>query len=329
MRILVIGGTRFVGRHVVAAAVAAGHRVTVLHRGIDCSGAPNAEHLHADRDGDLSILAGRSWEATVDVCAYWPRQVESMADALDDRGGRFALVSSVSVYADLPQPGLDESAQLLHPLGLDGDAPAIGVQTYGGLKVGCEQVAERRYAGQVLIIRPTYVIGPHDPTGRFPYWVTRMDRGGVVLCPGRPDSPMQYIDARDLAGFIVGLLESGDDGVFHAVHPDPPYSFGEMLEELRAELAPEGTRLEWVPNEWLAERGVTAEEFPMWTPSDDPEFALALDPGRARDAGLLARPLAESAVDTHAWLVDPSARFAGRGVGCSPRREADLLRQWR
>lgn len=316
------------GRHLVASAVASGHEVTVLHRGIDCSSAPHAEHLHADRDGDLSALAGRRWEATVDVCAYWPRQVESLADALGDRGGRYALISSVSVYAGPAEPGLDERAVLRHPLGLDGDAPAISADTYGRLKVGCEQVAQRRNSGEALIVRPTFIIGPNDPTGRFPYWVSRMERGGEVLCPGSPDAPFQWIDVRDLAAFVVGLLEAGDDGVFHAIGPEPPFSFGDMLAEVRDQLAPEGTRLVWVPNEWLAEHGVAPEELPLWVPSDDPDFTLALDPDRAREAGLLSRPLAESIVDTHEWMADPAARFAGRGVGASAQREAALLAAW-
>ncbi len=240
MRILIIGGTRFVGRHLVAAAIARGHAVTILHRGVECSGAPGAEHLHADRDGDLGVLDGRVWDATVDVCAYWPRQVVSLADALGERGGRHVLISTVSVYAEAPEPGLDEQAPLVAPLGLDGDAPAIDEDTYGGLKVGCEHVAEQRHAGGLLIIRPTYIVGPYDPTARFPYWVDRLARGGTVLCPGSPDAPFQYIDARDLAAFTVGLLGAGDEGAIHVVNPPAPYSFAEMLEMVSRGGGPRG-----------------------------------------------------------------------------------------
>ena len=303
MRILIIGGTRFVGRHLVAAAIARGHAVTILHRGVECSGAPGAEHLHADRDGDLGVLDGRVWDATVDVCAYWPRQVVSLADALGERGGRHVLISTVSVYAEAPEPGLDEQAPLVAPLGLDGDAPAIDEDTYGGLKVGCEHVAEQRHAGGLLIIRPTYIVGPYDPTARFPYWVDRLARGGTVLCPGSPDAPFQYIDARDLAAFTVGLLGAGDEGAIHVVNPPAPYSFAEMLEMVRAAVAPAGTRLEWVPSAWLAERGVTPSMLPLWTGSDDPEYVLALDPARALAAGLRARPLGVTAMDTLAWSL--------------------------
>lgn len=328
MRILIIGGTRFVGRHLVAAAIARGHTVTVLHRGIECSGAPGSEHLHADRDGDLSLLAGREWDATVDVCAYWPRQVSSLADALGERGGRHVLISTVSVYAEAPQPGLDEQAPLVAPLGLDGSAPAIDGQTYGGLKVGCEHVAEQRHAGALLVIRPTYIVGPHDPTARFPYWVDRLARGGTVLCPGSPDAPFQFIDARDLATFTVGLLEGGDEGTIHVVNPPAPYSFAEMLEMVRAAVAPAGTRLQWVPSAWLTERGVTPGMLPLWTGSDDPEYVLAMDPAQALAAGLRARPLPDTAVDTLAWCADPSSRWAARAALLTQEREVALLSEW-
>ncbi len=328
MRILVIGGTRFVGRHLVAAAVERDHEVTVLHRGVGCEGSTGVEHLHADRDADLGVLADREWDATVDVCAYWPRQVTSLADALGERGGRHALISTVSVHAEAPEPGLDEQAPLVAPLGLDDTTLPIDVHTYGGLKVGCEHVAEQRHAGQLLIIRPTYIVGPFDPTARFPYWIDRLARGGTVLCPGSPDAPFQYIDARDLAAFTVGLLEAGDEGVFNAVQPSAPYSFGEMLEEVRAAIAPEGTSLEWVRSAWLADWGVTPEVLPLWTGTDDPDFVLAMDPARALAAGLRARPLEETAADTLAWTSDAASNWSARSSMLSAQREQELLSEW-
>jgi 2'-hydroxyisoflavone reductase len=327
MRILVIGGTQFVGRHIVAAAVSAGHRVTVLHRGVGCSGAPHAEHLHADRDGDLGVLAGRQWDATIDVCAYWPAQVHHLADALGERGGHHVLISTVSVYADPPEPGLDERAPLTHVLGLDGDRPPVDASTYGPLKVGCEQAAERRHGAGLLVVRPTIVYGPHDPTGRFPYWVRRLARGGVVLAPGRPDAPTQYIDARDLAAFVIAQVDAGADGPVHVMHPEPPYALADMLEGAARAVAPEATRLEWVPSDWLAARGVRPRDLPLWTGSDDPEFALAMDPGFARSEGLRARPLADTATDTLEWLQGPNGP-AQPGAGLTAEREAELLSEW-
>jgi 2'-hydroxyisoflavone reductase len=328
MRILVVGGTRFVGRHLVAAALARGHAVTVLHRGSGCPGAPGVEHLHADRDGDLSVLSGRSWDATVDTCAYRPQQVSALADALGERGGRYVLVSTVSVYAPAPEPGLDERAPLVAPLGLDGESPAIDGETYGRLKVGCEHVAAQRFAGALLVVRPTYIVGPHDHTARFPYWVDRLARGGAVLCPGDPDAPSQVVDGRDLAAFTVGLLEAGDDGVFHALGPPPPWSFADLLEALRAAVAPPGTALHWVPSAWLGEQGVDPSALPLWSGSDEHEHVLAMDPAAAIAAGLRQRPLAETALDTLAWLRSPEGAGLARQAWLPAEREAALLSAW-
>ena len=327
MRILVVGGTVFVGRHIVAEAVARGHRVTVLHRGVDCAGAPHAEHLHADRDGDLGVLAGREWDATIDVCAYWPAQVHHLADALADRGGHHVLISTVSVYADPAEPGLDESAPLAYPMGLDGERPPIDAHTYGPLKVGCEQAAQLHHGGGLLIIRPTYVVGPHDPTGRFTYWVERLAGGGRVLAPGSPEAPMQYVDVRDLAAFVVRQVEVGGEGPVHVVAPEPPYSMSALLGQVQSAVAPEGTALEWVPSAWLTQRGVGGADLPMWPMSDEPEWALAMDPGRALDEGLRVRPVAETAADVLAWtrgLRDGPARR----IGIDPGREVELLSEW-
>lgn len=328
MRILVVGGTRFVGRHFVADALAHGHEVTVLHRGTGCAHAPGAVHLHADRDADLSVLAGGEWDATVDVCAYWPRQVTSLAEALGERGGRHLLVSTVSVYADPPEPGLDELARLLPPQGLDGDTPALTAETYGALKVGCEHAAEQHYAGRLVVVRPTIVVGPHDITGRFPAWVARVARGGRILVPGDPAAPAQYIDARDLGTFMLTLLDHGDDGTFHAIAPEPPFSRAEYFEAIRTAVAPPGTELEWVDSAWLAEHGVTPDQLPLWSGSNDPSWVFAMDPARALAAGLRTRPLAESAGDTRRWIDRVGMREATRGLGLAPDREEALLSAW-
>jgi 2'-hydroxyisoflavone reductase len=328
VRILIVGGTRFVGRHVVARALAHGHQVTVLHRGTGCEAAAGAVHLHADRDSDLSCLAGQHWDATVDVCAYWPRQVTRLADALDERGGRHLLVSTVSVYAEPHEPELDESAPVLPAQGLDGEAPPLTAESYGPLKVGCEHVAQQRYAGRLLVVRPTIIVGPHDITGRFPSWVARMARGGPVLVPGAPTGPAQYVDARDLASFLVTLLEDGEEGVFNVVAPQPPYSRAEYFEAVRAAVAPAGTEVRWVASSWLADQGVRPEQLPLWSGSDEPDWVFALDPARALAAGLRCRPLVESAQDTRQWIDEVGTHEATRGLGLTAQREADLLSAW-
>jgi 2'-hydroxyisoflavone reductase len=318
MRLLVIGGTRFVGRHLVEAAVAAGHDVTLVHR----SGTklfPSARHVLADRNDDLSALADGEWHATVDVCAYLPGQVRSLATALGDRGGHHVLVSSVSVYADLAGPGGDEDSALLPVAGDDVDE--VTDRTYGPLKVACERAASAAYGDRLAIVRPTYVVGPNDPTGRYPWWVRRMARGGRVLAPGAPQDPAQVIDVRDLADFQLGLATGHIAGVFNAVRPTLPWA--ELLEATAA-VAPAGTTLTWVDAKWLTQQGVTGADLPLWS-GGEMDWQSALSPARAEAAGLRHRPLSETVRDTAAWATDD---HLADGVGLTPAREAELLAGW-
>jgi 2'-hydroxyisoflavone reductase len=322
MRLLVIGGTRFVGKHVVEAALAAGHDVTLVHRR-PSDLFPEARHVLADRDGDLAGLPDLSegeWDATIDVCAYLPRQVRSLAAALDGRGGHHVLVSSVSVYGDLPGPGGDEDSPLLPAAG--DEVEEVTNETYGPLKVSCEQAAAEVHGDRVAIVRPTYVVGPDDYTGRFPWWVRRMQRGGEVLAPGAADHPAQVVDVRDLAELQLRLAADGLSGPFNAVRPVVPWS--ELL-DAAAEVAPSGTTLTWVDGTWLVEQGVTARELPLWS-EGVAEWQSAMSPARAEQAGLRHRPLADVVRDTAEWVTDE--RLAA-GVGLSAERESELLERWR
>src|SRR3954454_15202703 len=248
MRILLIGGTRFVGRHMVAAALSAGHEVTVFHRGRTGPELfPEVERRTGDRNGDLAELADGSWDATIDTCAYVPRQVAALADALGERAGHYLLVSSVSVY-DVPDaPGLTEDARLLE---LD-DPTVEGVtdETYGGLKVLCERAAVERHGPSTVLVRPTYVVGPDDYTWRFPWWVARIARGGEVLVPEPKDVPAQVIDVRDMADWMVSLLENGHSGAYHAVSPPPGFTWQQQIEAIALAVGPPGTTLTWVSDE--------------------------------------------------------------------------------
>ena len=318
MRILVIGGTRFVGRHFVDSALAAGHQVTLLHRS-STDLFPTAQHLLADRNHHLTALSGGEWDATVDMCAYLPAQVRSLSAALGGRGGHHVLVSSVSAYADLPGPDVDEDGPLLPAAGDDVDQ--ITEATYGPLKVACEHAAAAAHGDRLAVVRPTYVVGPHDPTGRFPWWVRRMSRGGEVLAPGPQEAPAQVVDARDLADFQLGLATGQVAGVFNAARPAVPWS--ELLQAI-AGVAPDGTTLTWVDGGWLAEQGVTGQELPLWS-EGVVEWQSAVSPARAEAAGLQHRPLSETVRDTDAWATDESLVD---GVGLTPAREADLLDSW-
>jgi 2'-hydroxyisoflavone reductase len=326
MRILIIGGTAFVGRHIAQAALDAGHDVTLFHRGK--TGAElfgQATHLTGDRDEDLSALAEGSWDATVDVCAYFPRQVRSLAAALSGRGGRYVFISSVSAYSPSVPPNYDESA----PLAEIGDPEVTEVtgENYGWLKVACEQTATELFGPDTTIIRPTYVIGPYDRTYRFTWWVDRLARGGQVLAPGSPADPIQVIDAADMGRWTVALLEKSVTGTFHAVSPAPPFGFGQMLEAIAAEVAPPGTELVWVPSDFLLAEGIDGAALPLWAEgeSDDANMSTA-NPAAAFATGLAPRPLRQTVADIRA--EEREAGTGRPGIGISPEREAEVLQHW-
>jgi 2'-hydroxyisoflavone reductase len=298
MRILIVGGTRFVGRHITEAALAAGHEVTLLHRGQTGPDLfPSAVHLRADRNSLPDGLLAGDWDATIDVSGYLPRQVGGLADALGGRGGRYVYISSVSVY-DVPAgPGFGEDSPLL---GLDDPTvEEVTDETYGPLKAACERVAEERFGTSTLIVRPTYVVGPHDHLSRFTFWVERVARGGEILAPGPRDAAIQVIDARDLADWTIRLLGRPGGGVFHAVSPAPPFSFEELLEAVVAEVGPPGTTLTWVDPDFLGERGLTAEALPLWSAFDKERDLNAADPAAAFAAGLSPRPLRQTVRETY------------------------------
>lgn len=320
MRLLVIGGTRFVGKHVVARALELGHSVTLFHRGrtgADLFG--EAEHLIGDRDGDLSALATGEWDATVDTCAYLPRQVHALADALGGRGGRHLLVSSVSVYDPANPPGLTEDADLHEPAA-PGTEEITG-ETYGPLKVACELAAAERHGSTTLRVRPTFVVGPDDYTWRFPWWVHRIAAGGEVPVPGPPENPAQLIDGRDLAAFVVRLLEDGATGPFHAVGPSATYTWGELLQSIVDEVGPEATALRWLPSEIAAGADLGPQAFPLWS-GPEPVSLMTCDPSRAVSAGLVHRPLSETIRDTLAWTRKSEKPD---GMGVTPEEEAALF----
>ncbi|GGM12418.1 NAD-dependent epimerase/dehydratase family protein [Dactylosporangium sucinum] len=325
MRMLVVGGTRFVGRHIVEQAIGRGHDVTLLHRGRSGAGLfPQAAHILADRNGDLSGLGHGSWDVTVDVSGYLPRQVRDLADALDERGGRYVYISSVSVY-DNPPPGFTEDAALRELP--DPTIEEITDETYGGLKAACERVAHERFGSGTLIVRPTYVVGPYDHLCRFTWWVERVARGGEILAPGPPGAAVQVIDARDLASWTLDMIERREAGVFHTAYPRPPFPFRDLLEAMVVEVGPPGTTLTWVDPDFLGDRGVDADSLPLWS-AFDPEAAGNLaDPSAALAAGLSPRPLSATIRETHDHAIrhplpPPPARL-------TPEREAALLTEWR
>jgi 2'-hydroxyisoflavone reductase len=324
MRILMVGGTAFVGRHIAQAAVDGGHDVTLFHRGKTGDGLfPEATHLFGDRNDDLSALAGRSWDATIDTCGFFPRQVRSLAAELAGRGGRYVYISSVSAYSTAVPWNYDEGAPLAEVS--DEDATEITAENYGGLKVACERAATQLFGAGTTVIRPTYVIGPYDRSYRFTWWVDRLARGGRVLAPGDPDDVIQLIDARDQGSWIVSLLERSITGTFHTVNPAPPFGFGQMLAEIAAEVAPAGTELVWVDSAFLVGHGVDGNALPLWAEGDTDGANLnAASPAHAFAAGLSPRPLRQTVADIRAAgpVLDRP------GVGLAPERAAELLAMW-
>jgi 2'-hydroxyisoflavone reductase len=317
MKLLVLGGTIFLGRHVVAAALARGHAVTLLNRGRHGGGLfPQVERLAGDRDGDLSALAGRAFDALIDCSGYTPAQVERSAAALGERAGHVVFVSTISAYAGF-EPGkvYDESAPL-----------ASGHEGYGALKARAEEALQAAWPERAAIVRPGLIVGPHDPTGRFTYWPRRVARGGEVLAPGRPWRPVQFIDARDLADWCVALAETRTAGTFNAVGPRLPMR--ELLETCR-DVAASDARFTWIPDEALLALDVAPwTGLPLWLPESDPSFGgmLLADLARARAAGLRTRDARSSVADTLAWMPDAHDDAAARPVATlTPEREAECL----
>jgi 2'-hydroxyisoflavone reductase len=333
MRILLIGGTHFVGHGIAQAALDAGHDVTLLHRN-PTDELPGATHLLADRDGDLAVLSGLSgpsWDATVDVCAYLPDQVRHLHEALGDRGGHHVFISTVSVYQEPATAGADESSPLFDEAASDVDQ--VTNQTYGPLKVACESAAREAYGDSGLaIVRPTYVVGPRDLTARYPWWVLRAARGGDIIAPGPAEAPMQYVDARDLGAWTVRLAELRISDTFTAAHPHT--TFGAVLDDTLAAIgAPtdserSAARLVPVDGGWLVEQGVDGLQLPLWS-EGNPEWSLAMGTGRAQAAGLTYRPFAETVRDTLTWARENPEQSVSDRWGLPPKREAELLSAWR
>ncbi len=296
MRILVIGGTRFVGLAITRELLRRGHDVTVFHRSDGRPvGTESARHIKGDRDSDLHLLQGSEWDAVVDVCAYRPHQVADLAYALNGNVGRFVFISTVSVYADQIPSGSDENAELASVTVLDGLDPAsvpIDGVTYGPLKVLCEKVVTETFPAH-LIIRPTYVIGPDDYTNRFSHWVERIHSGGIVEVPLPKDASLQYIDARDLASFTVDQLEAQTQGAFHVATPSRGASFGEVIETIASTLGGDDLQLNWIT---VDEALTRADEFPLWNQGEVVTM-LEMDTTKALTAGLQVRALAETVHD--------------------------------
>jgi len=323
VKLLIIGGTLFVGRALTEAALARGHDVTLFHRGYTNANIfPEAERIIGDRDGQLAHLGEREWDAVVDTCGFVPRVVRSSAEYLRERVGRYAFISTISVYAEGIARHADESAPLA---GLtDPHTEEVSGETYGGLKVLCEQIVDTIYGERGLNIRPGLIVGPYDPTNRFTDWVRRIARGGDVVVPPDPHQPIQFIDARDLAEFTLTLLENDASGAYHATGPvDAPLTLGSTLKTMIETVGGPDVRLRPATSALLRVAQVQPwTELPLYTGDDAALMTLNLS--KARAAGLTTRPLATTIRDTLGWVQSLPGNPPGR-AGLAPDRELALL----
>jgi 2'-hydroxyisoflavone reductase len=319
MHLLILGGTAFLGRHLVAAAQERGHTLTLLHRGTR-DPFPALENLIADRTGALDVLDGRRFDAVIDTSGYVPGVVRASAEALASSVGRYCFISTISVYPDMAAAH-DEDTPLP---AWEGDATTLTPGAYGPLKALCEEAVREVYGDRALILRPGLIVGEHDPSDRFTYWVERVARGGRVAAPGDPARGVQFIDALSLARFTIAALESSLSGTFNT--NGAPISMGDMLNSIVA-VSESGAELVWIDEETLAAQEIAAwmgpESLPVWAPGLD-AFAGATDSARAVAAGLRHRPLEEVVREVLAFARSRGADHAWRS-GLSPAREAALL----
>ena len=358
MKLLVLGGTVFLGRHVVESALERGHSVTLFNRGtrpdVSFAAGPSdsgevpgrartdyeaPEILKGDRYTDLTALAGRSWDAVVDTCGFIPSAVRASAELLADAVAHYTFISSGSVYAPVDAPGYDETsavgtidddalAQVEARVRAQGASAATLGEAYGPLKALCERAAEAAMPGRVLQVRAGLIVGPFDKSDRFTYWVRRLARAGDVLAPEPPEQPVQIVDVRDLASWIVRMAEGRRAGVFNATGPEQPAPLGAVLEETSRALGT-SPRLVWAGESFLLENGVAPwMGLPLWLPQQDPEdrYMQTMGCAKARDAGLTFRPLADTVRATRQW--DVSRGEPALGAGLDAEKERSLLDAW-
>jgi 2'-hydroxyisoflavone reductase len=323
--LLILGGTGFIGPHLVRYAVARGHRVTIFTRGRHQADLPNGVvRLTGDRNGQLGALVGKRWDAVIDDSATNPDWVRQSAQLLKDSAGRYLFTSSTGVYYPYLKRGLDESIAP-HLILTD---PKDGSEAYGVAKARCEHEAQEAFGTRALIVRPTYIVGPGDTTDRFPYWPVRLSKGGEVLAPGRHDDPVQIIDVRDLTEWMLHLIEEQQSGVYNAAGPKEILTMPMFLEQAKSAIRAD-VRYTWVDDyEFLATHGI--EEAIPWARlvgNDDGMMSVRND--KAIAAGLTFRPLATTVRDTLAWWPTvPEARRASPHFTITPEKESKALADW-
>ncbi len=354
-RILILGGTGFIGPHVVDAARARGHTVTLFNRGKTHPKLfPDVEKLQGDRDGGLGALKDRAWDAVVDTSGYVPRIVKQSVELLAPNVGHYVFVSTMSVYANEDKVDAGETAEVQR---LDDAATEDVAKAYGPLKAACEAVCEAGMPGRVTNLRTGWMVGPLDPTGRFTYWPSRLADGGEVLAPGDGSTPIQLIDVRDMAAFIITAIENTTVGTFNVFgpsnHPEVQLTMKQLIEACNQAAGNKAT-LTWVDAAFLAAYAVTPwSEVPGWLPASPDTAGFGRRSNRrAVEAGLKLRSVVETARDTLAWIASPDLELwvagtdpfgsaammtrteedrkkAIRGMGLARDKEGRVLAAWK
>ena len=317
-RILILGGTGFLGPKTIDAALARGHSITTFNRGRREKIQPLApgetvERLYGNRDPDktaedeagspkgLEQLVGKQWDVVIDNSGYFPRHVAASAELLAKNAQRYIYISSISAYAENPAEGGDENTKLAELADPKTEEMGKDFENYGGLKVLCEKAAQQAFGDRCAVVRPGYIVGPGDPTDRFTYWPWRIAKGGDVLAPGTPDDPLQWIDVRDLAEWLVSLAETGTTGTFNAVTPRERW--GDVLQTC-VRHAHNNARLVWVPQDWLERHDMGGEDaFPIWAaPVGKMAGMHKWSNARATKAGLKFRTIDDTITAILAWF---------------------------
>ncbi|MBN9653494.1 NAD-dependent epimerase/dehydratase family protein [Halobacillus sp. GSS1] len=331
MKLLIIGGTKFLGRHIVESALSDNHEVTIFHRGKTNPGLfEEVTNIYGDRENleDLEKLADQNWDAVIDTCGYKPSTVSRSLDVLSGFTKKYVFISTISVYPDFTDvPDLEETAERMiltkEELEQAERKETFDPSLYGPLKAHCEQEVQTRMEDKSIIIRPGLIVGPHDPTDRFTYWPSRVAAGGEVLAPGRKDQQIQFIDARDLAEWIVHLSKTEHTGIFNANGPDNKLTIQKFLETCASTLN-EAVTFTWIPAPFLTEEGIQPwKDLPVWIPTDK-DFSQ--DASKAIQCGLKFRPLKETILDTYHW--DQHRSNEDRGAGITREQESDVLKKW-
>jgi 2'-hydroxyisoflavone reductase len=326
MDLLILGGTGFIGPHLVRLAVERGHRVTTFTRGRRTADLPaGVTRLVGDRNGQLGALEGKRWDAVIDDSATNPEWVRQSTALLKDNVGRYLFTSSTGVYYPYLTRGVDEA----HPVRTDADDPKDGSAAYGVAKARCERVTLDTFGDRGAVVRPTYIVGPGDTTDRFPYWPVRLARGGETLAPGRRDDQVQLVDVRDLAAFMLRLVEDGRSGIYNAAGPAEALTFGRFLAEASAAVN-STSRLVWADDYAFLEQHGIQESVPWVMLKGNDYGHMHVRNAKARAAGLAFRPLAETVRDTLAWWPTvPEARRANPRFSIKPEQEAAALAAWK